>query len=232
MRRTVYRQLAVLGLSGFSTLCLAAEIQYSAEFVIAQKIPEHSEKNVSDEATENSQRNPSILEPVDVNGGEIDHAWIHQSYTVLAAPRIVTLEGAEANIRIGGDVPLQYFEFVGDNRYELKNSDTAPGIELAASFTPLDNPAKVALRMTCNVAAVAARAPVEGTQLPVGKPDIRTLASTLDTPEAIELGKWMVLTVQDDQAIQSEASTPAEAQVKIAVYFRVTEYKPQDSKAE
>jgi len=95
----------------------------------------------------------------------------------VAGPSALTLEGEEAKIAIGQEARLQYFERGEDGRFDLRtlNGETPLGIMI--SVTPrrsAENPDVVNVDLSFKSTWVQEREKVEGVDLDVGKPILRT----------------------------------------------------------
>lgn len=97
-----------------------------------------------------------------------------EGFETIAAPRIMTLDGRAAEIRIGSEGPIAYLEDAGEGLYRKATLDQPTG--LALSVTPeIDREGRVKLNnLKIESCVVEDREPVPGLDLPVGKPVLHT----------------------------------------------------------
>ncbi len=85
---------------------------------------------------------------------------------VVANPVIMTVSGQEATIEVGN--PVQYFEVIEEERYELHHMQT-DGLRLSVNPT-VSGTSNVRVGYALALQWVAERAPVEGVSLDIGRP--------------------------------------------------------------
>ena len=96
---------------------------------------------------------------------------------LLAKLNLITSEGIEASIAIGQSGPVQYFEKVGDlyALHSLEPKENFIGVELGATVrSKSGGDGRIELDFKFRVTAITSRESLEGVELNVGRPILRT----------------------------------------------------------
>jgi len=109
---------------------------------------------------------------------------------LLASPQILTKANSDAEISIGSEMPIQYFEKLKDGNFVLKETKGVKlGLTLGAKLIP-ESDTLVTLKLHTSISSINMREKIAGVNLPVGEPVISN--QEIDTTLSVELGKTVM----------------------------------------
>ena len=115
----------------------------------------------------------------------------------IASPRVVVLLGESFQVEITSQQPIEYFERRVDGLFEFKKSDEKTGLTLFGTVEQGKDECVILRDLTIKLSSVENRVPIEGVNLDVGRPLVRTRERVLTV--AVKLGELQGVLFRTEQ---------------------------------